>query len=161
MNASAHRRSAFTNCQFRMANLFGAKFDGCKMTGSSFQEANLTGLTIVGGDWSYVNLRGHTLKRANFRDARLAYADLYGGNLEGTDFTRADLTKVILDQSKLRDVVACPHNARPIRAEQQTRQPVSDPAIPTSRSRRQRGRPYSGQESHVIHSALPQRSTAV
>jgi hypothetical protein len=50
LNGSTHRGSAFFNCQFEHARLFASVFENCKMTGSSFGEADFTGASIQGGD---------------------------------------------------------------------------------------------------------------
>lgn len=101
MHASSHTNSAFLNGLFRSANLFTARFTECKMTGSGFEEANLTGLLISGGDWSYVNLRGHSLARLDLRGVKFREADLYRCNLERCDLRKADLHRAVLTQAKL------------------------------------------------------------
>jgi len=62
LSGSTHHGSAFTNTRFVGARLSTATFDGCKMTGSDLTEATLLGVAIIGGDWSYVNLRGADLR---------------------------------------------------------------------------------------------------
>ncbi len=52
-NGVTVQESAFLNCRFLYANCFGTFFDGCKMTGTTFEESNCTALRIQGGDWSY------------------------------------------------------------------------------------------------------------
>ena len=47
---------AFLNCSFRYANLLGAQFVGCKMTGSDLSELGESSYSIQGGDWSYTLL---------------------------------------------------------------------------------------------------------
>ena len=66
-NSSRHETTAFVNCRFVFASLFTAHFDGCKLMGSSFQDADLSGMTVAGGDWSYVFLQKQDLRRFNLR----------------------------------------------------------------------------------------------
>lgn len=100
-NGSEHQRSAFLNCKFRKANLFLCRFDGCKLTGTSFEEAKLDGMIVQGGDWSYVNLRHHSLKELDLQGVRFAEAELYGCNLEKVDLRDADLTRANLQKARL------------------------------------------------------------
>ena len=69
--------SAFLGCNFKFANFFATVFDHCKMTGSSFAEAESELMTIDGGDWSYTELWEIRFDRKQLR---------------GIDFTGADLT---------------------------------------------------------------------
>lgn len=101
MNASRHEQSVFTNCSFRMAKLFNAEFLGCKLVGSSFDEADLSALVISRGDWSYVTLQFHDLRGRDLRGVRFAEADLYECNLERVDLRDADLTRANLLNARL------------------------------------------------------------
>ena len=49
---------AFLGCSLEGARLFGSTLRGCKLTGSTFLRSQLRPLTVQGGDWSYVALRG-------------------------------------------------------------------------------------------------------
>src|SRR2546423_3649872 len=41
LNVSVHTDTAFLRCSFRRTSFFGARLDGCKLTGSSFVECEL------------------------------------------------------------------------------------------------------------------------
>ena len=64
--------------------LCGGCSEDCRLMGSSFAEADLSGLTISGGDWSWVNLRHQSFWPGQ---------DLRGVKFVGADFYGADLTK--------------------------------------------------------------------
>ncbi len=98
LNLSEHAGSAFVNCSFRMTKLFRARFVECKMTGSLFEQADLSSVVVAGGDWSYVNLRMQDLSGRKFRSLRLVNADLYGCDLRKTDLRDADLSHATLGQ---------------------------------------------------------------
>lgn len=100
-NASVHRNSAFVNCQFRGTNLFGARFDECKLMGSQLEKVNATGLIVSGGDWSYASLRHNNLKGVSLHKCRLIEADLYECNLTKADLREADLTRANLAKANL------------------------------------------------------------
>lgn len=125
LNASEHTATAFLRCRFRRTNLFGASFIGCKLTGSVFLDGcNLRPLTVDGGDWSYVSLRGQDLRtialpgvrlmeadlsESDLRDADLSgcdlrHARLHGVRLAGADLRGADLTAVDLTALDVRGV---------------------------------------------------------
>lgn len=101
-SASVHRGSAFTNCTFRMAKLFGVQFIECKLTGSTFEQADLTSFVADGGEWSYVNLRHQSLTGRGFKGLRLVNADLYGCDLRNADLRGADLSSANVGQVQLR-----------------------------------------------------------
>jgi uncharacterized protein YjbI with pentapeptide repeats len=101
MNISRHEVSAFLNCRFDLANLFGAKFIECKLTGSHLQEAILTGVTVESGDWSYVNMRMQDLRTLDLRRVNLSNADLYECNLEKADLRDADLSSADLRKARI------------------------------------------------------------
>ena len=63
-------------------------------------------MTVEGGDWSYVNLRGADLSGLDLTGVRLVEADLSEADLRGTvlrycDLTRAVLRNVTLDGADL------------------------------------------------------------
>ncbi len=118
LSSSEHVGSAFLRCTFRDAVLRDALFDGCKLSGSDFSGATLRPMRVVGGDWSYVTIRGSDLTtrpqrcearrggpvrieaassdtaRLRPRHARIHHtdfegADLRGANLEGVDLLGA------------------------------------------------------------------------
>ena len=102
LTASVHEDTAFLRCRFRKASLFGATLRRCKLTGSVFESAVLRPLTVEGGDWSYVALRGQSLAGVGLAGVRLREADLTGADLTGADLTRADLAHARLDGVRLR-----------------------------------------------------------
>ena len=83
----------------RRCSFFDATLTGCKLTGSQFLNCGLRPLTIDGGDWGFVSLRGQNLTAAKLGGLRLREADL-----TGADLTRADLRGADLDGVALRDV---------------------------------------------------------
>ena len=103
MNASQHNASAFTNGNFTYANLFGAIFRECKMIGSNFVETVLGGITIIGGDWSYVNLKQCSFKGLDLRKVRFCKADLFKCNFEKADLREADLTQAMLSGANFKE----------------------------------------------------------
>jgi len=76
LNAAECRASAFSNCLFTDAYLFMARFDDCRLLGASFAGADMGGLTIVGGDWSWANLRHQSLMKQDLRAVKFLGADL-------------------------------------------------------------------------------------
>lgn len=62
------------------------------MTGSSFGEADLSGVSIRGGDWSYTFLRNHHLKRCDLSGVLFKESDLYHCNFEKSNLRNADLS---------------------------------------------------------------------
>ena len=89
------------NCNFHGADLFVAKFDTCKMTGSDFSGCHMDGITILQGDWSYTNLRHARLVKQDLRGVKFYEADLSGANLEKADLRDCDLTMAVLAKAKL------------------------------------------------------------
>ena len=71
LNGSEHRRSSFIGCSFKGARLFSGKFEDCRLIGASLEEADLTAITISGGDLSYANLfEKEDLKGQDLRGVR-------------------------------------------------------------------------------------------
>ncbi|MGO4106336.1 pentapeptide repeat-containing protein [Paenibacillus sp. YAF4_2] len=101
LNGSIHKESAFDNCNFNGANLFVAKFEACKMTGSDFSGSTLDGISIIQGDWSYTNLRHSNLVKQDLCGIKFHEADLSGANLEKADLRDCDLTMAVLSKAKL------------------------------------------------------------
>src|SRR5689334_20983163 len=66
LGSSVHQHSSFLNCKFIDADLYGARFDGCRMVGSNFVGANVSDLKVVKGDWSYVQMRMLALDGLDF-----------------------------------------------------------------------------------------------
>ena len=73
--------------------LFDAELRGCKLVGSHFTGCTLRPLLALGGNWSFVSLRG-----ADLRGARLDGCDVDGVDWRGV---RIDLaTAVLLARSR-------------------------------------------------------------
>ena len=75
---------------------------GCKLTGSIFLRCDLRPITVEGGDWSYVSLRGADLRGVSLAGLRLAEADLSDADLSGGSLVGADLSHARLRGVKLR-----------------------------------------------------------
>ncbi len=81
---------------------FSTKFQDCKMTGSNFIETNLSGITIIAGDWSYVHMNGCYFKGLDLRLVKFKQANLFKANLEKADLRGADFTQAILSGASLK-----------------------------------------------------------
>ncbi|MCI8388310.1 MAG: pentapeptide repeat-containing protein [Clostridiales bacterium] len=97
---------AFLNCSFRYANLLGAEFDGCKMTGSNLAELTNPGYLISGGDWSYTEIaklaiKKHDLGSVNFTGANLFECRFEGCRLGGVRFDNAVVNRMSLKNSDI------------------------------------------------------------
>ena len=95
LSGSVHEGSAFLNCDLRGATLSTTTWRGCKLTGSDLTDARLLAITIVEGDWSYVNLRLQQLSGVDLTGVRLTGADLSEADLTGAVLTGADLTRAV------------------------------------------------------------------
>lgn len=98
---------AFLNCTFRYANLLGAEFVGCKMTGSDLSEVGNTAYTITGGDWSYtllskLKLKKHDLEGVSFASANLYDCSFENCRLQGVRFDNAIVNHISLRGSDIR-----------------------------------------------------------
>jgi uncharacterized protein YjbI with pentapeptide repeats len=102
LGSSVHRSSAFLNCKFIDADLYGATFENCRVIGCSFAGANLEALKVAGGDWSYAQFRMQDLDGIDFSGVKLHGADFYGASLLKACFRNAVLTEAILSRAKLR-----------------------------------------------------------
>ena len=78
----------FERCVFELCSLFDTAFDSCKMTGSVFYEIDCTCFSIIGGDWSFTDVRE---------------LDFYKMKLCGVNFDHADFTGCCLDQAVFQD----------------------------------------------------------
>lgn len=92
------RNCSFLNCRFPYANLFATIFDNCKMTGSALSETDCSLIDILGGDWSYTELRYVEFDRKTFTGVSFRGADLYG-----TSFRRCTLTDCNFEESLLHE----------------------------------------------------------
>ncbi len=101
LNISRHERSAFLRCRFRRTSFFDATLAACKLSGSRFEAGCLLRpMTVDGGDWSYVVLRGQDLSGLSLRGVRLTEADLSMATLTGVD-----LRDALLSRAELRGAV--------------------------------------------------------
>ncbi len=101
LSSSTHVRTAFLGCRFRRTELFNATLEECKLTGSSFLDCSLRPMSVLGGDWSYVGLRGADLRKADLRRLRLREADLGDADLRKADLRDCDLGHARLDHAQL------------------------------------------------------------
>ncbi len=101
LNASSHTESAFENCTFGGANLFVSKFTSCKMTGSDFSGAQMDGISMIGGDWSYTNLRHIKLGKQDLRGIRFHEVDFSDTDLGKADLRDCDMSRATLTRTKL------------------------------------------------------------
>lgn len=100
---------AFLNCSFRYANLLGAQFVGCKMTGSDLSELGESSFLIQGGDWSYtllskLKIKKHDLDGVSFASANLYDCSFENCDLRGVRFDNAVVNRVSLRGSDIRGI---------------------------------------------------------
>ena len=93
---------AFLNCSFRYANLLGAQFVGCKMTGSVLSELGESSYSIQGGDWSYTLLSKLKIKKRNLDGVSFASANLYDCSFENCDLRGVRFDNAIVNRVSLR-----------------------------------------------------------
>ena len=93
---------AFLNCSFRYANLLGAQFVGCKMTGSDLSELGEASYLIRGGDWSYTLLSKLKIKKHDLDGASFASANLYDCSFENCDLRGVRFDNAIVNRVSLR-----------------------------------------------------------
>lgn len=101
-NAAVISECAFVNCRFVLCSFFDARFERCKLVGSRFERCTFGLLTVDGGNWSFVSLRGAELSRCTFSDVRLREADLGRADLREASLRNADLSAAVLDGADLR-----------------------------------------------------------
>ncbi len=85
-NAAVLDAPAFVGCDVRRTSFFGATLTGAKLSGSVFVDCAMRPVTVDGGLWQGVTMRG----------AKLAQVDLSGVSLNDADLTDADLTDAVL-----------------------------------------------------------------
>lgn len=93
------RNCSFLNCRFPYANLFATIFENCKMTGSALSETDCALIDIIGGDWSYTELRYVEFDRKTFSDVNFRGADLYG-----TAFRKSTLIRCNFEEALMHEV---------------------------------------------------------
>lgn len=93
---------AFLNCSFRYANLLGAQFVGCKMTGSDLSELGEASYLIQGGDWSYTLLSKLKIKKHDLDGVSFASANLYDCSFENCDLRGVRFDNAIVNRVSLR-----------------------------------------------------------
>lgn len=99
-------RCAFVNCSFRYANLLGAEFVGCKLTGSNLAELTNSAFLINGGDWSYTELAKLRMKKQDLGGVSFVGASLFdcrfeACRLDGVRFDSAIVNSLSLKNSDL------------------------------------------------------------
>lgn len=102
MSSALFEDCAFLRCRFVQTRWRFARLVGCKLTGSTFVRCDLRPLTVEGGDWSYVNLRGQDLRGVGLSGVRLVEADLSDADLSGCSLAGADLSHARLRGVRLR-----------------------------------------------------------
>ncbi len=93
---------AFLNCSFYYANLLGAEFVGCKMTGSDLSELGESSFLIQGGDWSYTLLSKLKIKKHDLDGVSFASANLYDCSFENCDLRGVRFDNAIVNRVSLR-----------------------------------------------------------
>ena len=93
---------AFLNCSFYYANLLGAQFVGCKMTGSDLSELGESSYSIQGGDWSYTLLSKLKIKKHDLDGVSFASANLYDCSFENCDLRGVRFDNAIVNRVSLR-----------------------------------------------------------
>jgi uncharacterized protein YjbI with pentapeptide repeats len=102
LSSAVFEDCAFLRCRFERVRFSFARLAGCKLIGSTFLRCDLRPLTVEGGDWSYVTMRGEDLRGVSFGGARLTEADLSDADLSGGSLAGADLSHARLRGVKLR-----------------------------------------------------------
>ena len=95
-------KCAFLNCSFNYADLLGAEFAGCKMTGSDLSKLSDAGFSVSGGDFSYtllskLILRKNDLSDVNFTGANIFDCRFENCKLSGARFDNAVISGLSLD----------------------------------------------------------------
>ena len=88
LGACRFEHCSIVNCTFQYAGLFAAVFEECKLTGTVFVGANTASIQIIGGDWSYTDLRE---------------MDFYKMELENINFRGADLNRAKLEKCRIKN----------------------------------------------------------
>jgi fluoroquinolone resistance protein len=101
-NSAVLERTAILQSIVQRCSFFDATLSDCKLTGTQFVDCGLRPLTITGGDWGFVSLRGQNLTAAKLGGLRLRDADLTGADLTRADLSGADLTSARLTDAILR-----------------------------------------------------------
>ena len=94
MGASVFRRCRMTNCVFELCSLFDTVFESCKMTGSVFYETDCTCFSVIGGDWSFTDVRELDFYKMKLCDVNFDYADFTGCCLDGAVFQNCNLSHI-------------------------------------------------------------------
>ncbi len=102
LGGAAIEKCAFLNCTFRYANLLGASFEGCKMTGSDLSELSNGAFSIVGGDWSFTSLRGLRIKKRDLAGANFSSANLFDCRFEACRLADCRFDNAIVNQLSLK-----------------------------------------------------------
>ena len=92
------KNSAFLSCKFKNTNFFASKLEECKMTGSSFVDSDSLS-EIVGGDWSYTELRYLRFSKQVFDEIKFSGADLTGCRFEKCTFKNCDFNEAIMHET--------------------------------------------------------------
>ncbi|MBQ8508856.1 MAG: pentapeptide repeat-containing protein [Clostridia bacterium] len=96
-------RCALTNCSFRYANLLGAEFTDCKLTGSNLSELSNPGFLISGGDWSYTALAKIRMKKRDLSGVNFTGANLFDCRFEGCKLADVRFDNAVISQLSLKN----------------------------------------------------------
>jgi uncharacterized protein YjbI with pentapeptide repeats len=94
---------AFLSCNLKYTNFFAATFNQCKMTGTKFIESNFFAATILGGDFSYTQLRYQEFMNQYFENIRFFGADLTGCKFTKCTLKKCDFSEAIMHESSFYD----------------------------------------------------------
>ena len=118
LNGVSAKSCAFLSCRFKNTGIFATTFEDCKMTGSDFTDSECGIATIIGGDWSYTNLRkqsfqkmdlsntrffGAELSKCSFNQCNLQYCDFREAIAHETSFYKSDLRHASLESFSILD----------------------------------------------------------
>ena len=103
LNASVHTNTAFVGCDFRRTSFFDVTLDGCKLAGSVVIDCVLQPLTVTGGNWTGIVMRGAELQGVDLAGVRLVEADLSESDLTGAVLRGCDLSHAVVRGAELKD----------------------------------------------------------
>lgn len=93
------------DCNFKGADLSGARLVHLDLRGKDFQDANATGAMFTDSLLSGVNLSHANLRGADLRGTCLRGANLTGTKLAGANFTDAEVTGVTISPGAVSDAI--------------------------------------------------------
>lgn len=94
LNGVNIKNCSFLSCKFKNTSFFATTLDDCIMTGSDFMDADCAMLQIVGGDWSYTNLR-----KQSFQKQDLSNIKFFGADLSDCHFNQCKMNSCEFDEA--------------------------------------------------------------